>query len=119
MENQLTQAKTLFASYKAVDRTASEKLKKALNHLFDLSKQEAGMIQYEVFQSQTNELEFYVMETWSNESALQRHLNQPHLQKFVELCQTVLAEPFSAIAMKSPLATEWFRNQFAHTIGIN
>lgn len=119
MKNQLTQAKTLFVSFKAVDTTASEKLKKALNQLFDLSKQEAGMIQYEVFQSQTNELEFYVRETWSNESALQNHLNQPHLKKFAELCQTILAEPFNVLAMQNPLATEWYSNQFIYGIGMN
>jgi quinol monooxygenase YgiN len=53
----------------------------ALRNLRVPATAEAGMINYEVFQSEENELHYYVRETWESEEALRRHLlNRTNLQ---------------------------------------
>jgi quinol monooxygenase YgiN len=118
MKNPAT-AKTVFASFKAKDAKASLQLKEALNKLLGHSRAEEGTIWYEVFQSPVSRLEFYVLEIWNGETALQQHLDQPHLKEFTALCDMLLEKPFSTIALTTPLQAEWLKKAFTNVVSLN
>lgn len=120
MENlTVNTTKTLFVSFTAKDRESSLKLKNALNYLADLSKNEEGIIRYEVFRSDVNELDYYVLETWSGERTLEKHLNQFHVRDFATQCQLLLAKPFTIVPLAMPFKSEWLKPLITNSISLN
>jgi len=111
--------KTLLASFSAKDEKSSIELKNALNYLADLSKNEEGIIRYEVFRSDNNQLEYFVLETWSGEWALEKHLTQSHVLEFVQYCKLMLAAPFTIVPLSMPFKADWIKPLLTHGIGLN
>ncbi|WP_224994660.1 putative quinol monooxygenase [Cesiribacter sp. SM1] len=91
---------TALVNLKAKDNQNAEHLKNALLHLKKLSQDEMGMVHYEVFQSKEDPLIYYVRESWSSQDMLNRHLEQPHLQKFVRDTQEWLTAPFTSTLLR-------------------
>ncbi|MGH2415714.1 MAG: putative quinol monooxygenase [Microcystaceae cyanobacterium] len=61
-----------------------EELKTVLSQLIEPTRQEAGYIQYELLQNQSDPTDFTFVETWTNQSALEAHLESAHLQSAVQ-----------------------------------
>ena len=112
-------AKTLFVSFTAKDLESSLKLKNALNYLADLSRNEEGIIRYEVFRSDNNPLDYYVLETWSTERTLENHLNQFHVMDFATQCMLLLAKPFTIVPLAIPFKSEWLKPLITNSISLN
>lgn len=93
--------KTLFVTLKAKDKQAAELILSTLNNLRTLAATEAGMLKYEIFQSEENALCYYVRESWENEEALQRHLKTQQIADLVELSKTALTEMFTVLPLKT------------------
>ena len=120
MENStLTTAKTLLVYFSAKDSQSAEELKYALNYLADISKNEEGFIRYEVFMSDNNRLDYYVLQTWTGERSLERHLNQNHVLEFAAQCKLMLARPFSIVPLSMPFKAEWLKPLLTSSIGLN
>jgi quinol monooxygenase YgiN len=120
MENStITNAKTLLVSFTAKDRESSQELKNALNYLADMSRHEKGILRYEVFRSDNNELEYYVLETWSSERALENHLSQPYVHDFAYQCKLLLQKPFSIVPLGIPFTSEWLKPMVTNSISLN
>jgi quinol monooxygenase YgiN/predicted ester cyclase len=92
--------KTAFVTLHAKNGDAAQSLEKSLLHLQALSWQEPGKIRYEVFQSETVPLSYFVRESWQDEDAFERHINTPHLQQFVADTGNWLTQPFDAVMLK-------------------
>lgn len=69
---------------------AAEELKGLLNTLVEASTQEPACLQYELYQSTTDEHQFIFHETWADEDGLTLHNGQPHLQIFKEQATAIL-----------------------------
>lgn len=120
MENStLITAKTLLVHFTAKDNEASIELKNALNYLADISKSEEGFIRYEVFMSDNNRLDYYVLQTWTGERSLERHLNQNHVLEFAAQCKLLLARPLSVVPLSMPFKAEWLKPLLTSSIGLN
>jgi len=57
------------------------------------SRAEAGCVEYDLFQSATDEQVFYFFEKWKDDQAFQEHSSQSFLQEFKERYQELLEEP--------------------------
>ncbi|MEH2241496.1 putative quinol monooxygenase [Nostoc sp.] len=57
-----------------------EELKAVLLELIEPTRQEAGVIKYELLQNQSDPTDFTFIEEWTSEQALNTHLNSPHFQ---------------------------------------
>lgn len=112
-------AKTLLASFTAKDRESAIKLKNALNYLADLSKDEEGIIRYEVFRSDNNELDYYVLETWNSERTLENHLGQWHVMNFSAECRHLLSKPYTIVPLAIPFKSEWLNPLITNSISLN
>lgn len=120
MENSaITTAKTLLVSFTAKDSEASSELKNALNYLADMSKHEDGILRYEVFRSENNPLDYYVLETWSGDLALEKHLTQIHVLDFVQHCKHLLAVPFTIVPLAIPFKPDWLKPLLTDSISLN
>lgn len=120
MENStLTTAKTLLVNFTAKNSQSSTELQYALNYLADISRNEEGFIRYEVFRSDNNHLEYYVLQTWSGERALERHLNQMHVLEFAAQCKLWLARPFTIVPLSMPFKAEWLKPLITNSISLN
>lgn len=93
--------KTLFVTLKTKDRESARIILRTLLHLRILAEDETGMIHYEIFQSEENELDYYVRETWTNEKTLENHLSTPQIAKLMELCKTTLTEILTVLPLKT------------------
>lgn len=71
-----------------------------LRNLQALSANEPGIVKYEVFQSEENELHYYVRESWENEETLQRHLKTKQIAGLVEISKTALTKMFTALPLR-------------------
>jgi len=118
-QSSINAIKTLLVSFIAKDRESSVKLKNALNYLADISKNEQGVLRYEVFRSDNNELEYYVLETWSGERTLEKHLLQPHVTDFANQCKLWLQKPFSITPLAIPFKSEWLKSLVTNSISLN
>ena len=112
-------AKTLLESFTAKDRESAIKLKNALNYLADRSKDEEGIIRYEVFRSDNNELEYYIVETWNSERTLENHLSQWHVIDFAAECKHLLAKPYTIVPLGIPFKSEWSKPLITNSISLN
>ncbi|MEH1901755.1 MAG: putative quinol monooxygenase [Nostoc sp.] len=57
-----------------------EELKALLLELIEPTRQEAGVIKYELLQNQYDPTDFTFVEEWTSDEALNTHLDSPHLQ---------------------------------------
>ncbi|MDZ8184415.1 MAG: putative quinol monooxygenase [Nostoc sp. ChiSLP02] len=57
-----------------------EELKAVLLEVIEPTRQEPGVIKYELLQNQSNPTEFTFVEEWTSNEALNTHLDSPHLQ---------------------------------------
>jgi len=120
MENStLTTAKTLLVNFTAKDNQSSIELKNALNYLADISRNEKGFIRYEVFRSDNYHLDYYVLQTWSDERALEKHLNQDHVLEFAAQCKLLLARPLNIVPLSMPFKAEWLKPLISNSISLN
>jgi quinol monooxygenase YgiN len=92
--------KTAFVSLKAKNQSTAKELEADLLQLKKLSTNEEGIVQYEVFKSETDPLFYYVRESWSDQSTFEKHLSQPHLKQFGNDVTNWLTEPFTAILIQ-------------------
>ena len=51
------------------------------------SRQDAGCVAYDVFESATNPGVFMICETWTDAEALKAHMAAPHFEKYVGALQ--------------------------------
>jgi quinol monooxygenase YgiN len=92
---------TAFITFKTKNQQAADQLRTALLQLKTLSEKEEGAIEYEVFQSEEDNWEYFVRESWFSQTAFERHLGQPHLQQFFNNSQEWLIESFTSISLKA------------------
>jgi len=69
---------------------AADELKGLLHTLVSTSTQEPACLQYELYQSSTDEHQFIFHETWADDAGFEEHNNQAHLQEFKEQAANVL-----------------------------
>lgn len=55
-----------------------------INKLIDSSKQEAGCLGYELYQSTTSENRFVMIENWADQAAVEQHNQNPDLIAFAQ-----------------------------------
>lgn len=91
--------KTAFVTLHAKNTQAAAQLQASLLNLQQLSNQEPGKIAYEIFQSPTAPLTYYVKESWKDQASFDQHMATPHLQQFGKDTQTWLTEPFTAVLL--------------------
>ena len=91
--------KTVFVKLNAKDANSAGKLQASLLNLQQLSNNEPGKVAYEVFQSETAPLDYYVRESWKDEAAFEQHIATPHLQQFGKDTEQWLTQPFTAMPL--------------------
>ena len=67
--------------------------KQELLKLLSPTRAEAGCINYDMHQSLDNQAHFLFHENWTNQGALNKHLETPHLKNFLNQADQLLAEP--------------------------
>ena len=92
---------TAFITFKTKNQQAADQLQAALLQLKTLSTNEEGAIEYEVFQSEEDNWQYYVRESWFTQTAFEQHLGQPHLQQFFNDSKEWLIESFTSISLKA------------------
>lgn len=71
-----------------------QELKVVLLKLIEPTRQEAGCIQYELLQSQSDPTNFTFVEEWASNDALNAHLNSAHIEATdTQLDGLLAAEP--------------------------
>ncbi len=68
-------------------------VKQELLKLLSPTRAEAGCINYDMHQSLDNQAHFLFHENWTNQGALNKHLETPHLKNFLNQADQLLAEP--------------------------
>ncbi len=61
------------------------------------SRNDAGCVAYDTFESATHPDVFMICETWTDEASLQHHMQAPHFQQYVpmiEACGALKLEKF-------------------------
>ncbi|GIC78730.1 putative quinol monooxygenase [Moritella sp. F3] len=79
MTTPLTLVANIEAKADKVELVKSELLK-----LVEPTRLEAGCIQYDLHQDNSNPALFTFVETWESKALLQAHLNSPHLAMYVQ-----------------------------------
>jgi quinol monooxygenase YgiN len=69
-----------------------EQLKAVLIELIEPTRAEPGCIQYELLQNITNPTDFTFVEEWSSVTALENHLQSPHLQTAIAKINGLVAQ---------------------------
>ena len=92
--------KTAYVTLRAKDEQSAKSLEASLINLQQLSNSEPGKIHYEVFQSESAPLDYFVRESWEDQAALENHINTPHLQQFGADTAKWLTQPFDAVMLK-------------------
>ena len=57
------------------------------------SRQEAGCLNYALFEDSERENEFVMIEEWEDDEALQRHFTTPHIAAFMSAMPATLVAP--------------------------
>ena len=70
-----------------------EEAKQAALSLLEVSRAEAGCINYDVHQAIDDETVFVWHEVWANKAALDEHFAQPYFGKFFAKVKEIAAEP--------------------------
>ncbi|MBD2453957.1 antibiotic biosynthesis monooxygenase [Nostoc sp. FACHB-87] len=68
-----------------------EELKALLLSVIAPTRQEAGVISYELLQNQSDPTDFTFVEEWTSAEALETHLNTPHIQAALGKLEGLLA----------------------------
>jgi quinol monooxygenase YgiN len=69
------------------------RLRQVLQSLLSSTRAEAGCINYDLHQSQTDPALFVFYENWASEAHLEAHAKSPHIQSFRKLANELLVEP--------------------------
>ena len=69
------------------------RVQQVLEGLLAPTRAEAGCINYDLRQSQTNPALFVFYENWKSEAHLEAHARSAHIQAFRKLAEEILAEP--------------------------
>ena len=69
------------------------RVRQILEGLLAPTRAEAGCINYDLHQSQTDPALFVFYENWESEGHLETHARSPHIQSFRKLADETLAEP--------------------------
>ena len=56
---------------------------RVLQHVAQLTRQEEGCLRYDIYRDSTNPMRINTIEVWSDEAALNRHMNAPHLKQAI------------------------------------
>ena len=83
------QALRLNVFYTANDTADSGKISEIAGKLVEASRNDAGCISYDCYQSVTVPGEFIIVETWENDSLLDIHSNAPHFAEYVPQLQSL------------------------------
>ncbi|RPH25533.1 antibiotic biosynthesis monooxygenase [Buttiauxella warmboldiae] len=78
-----------------------DNLKSALQALVLPTRQEAGCLDYALFQLEETPDVFYVRESWKGQEALDTHIALPHFQAFVQQMDALLAEPLQLVRLNA------------------
>lgn len=70
-----------------------EELYEELKKLVGPSRGDDGCINYDLHRSLEDSARFMFHENWASRQHLEDHLQQPHLQRFMERADSLLAEP--------------------------
>ncbi len=70
-----------------------EQVKVILTGLIETTRGEAGCIQYELLQNQTDLTDFTFVEEWGSVGELDAHLGNTHIQSAIEQLDGLLAAP--------------------------
>lgn len=70
-----------------------EQLKAVFYPLVELTRSEAGCIQYELLQNQSDPTEFTFVETWESTAALEAHMASAHFQTAASQLEGLVAAP--------------------------
>ena len=89
MENQKV---TVVARIKAKQGKEAQ-VKQMLSKLLSPTRSEAGCINYDMHESFDNPAHFLFHENWTNQEALNKHLETAHLKKFLSQADQLLEEP--------------------------
>jgi len=57
-------------------------VKKALEKLVDITRSEAGCLQYDLHQDNDNPAHFLFYENWESRALWQKHMSAPHLRDY-------------------------------------
>lgn len=71
--------------YTLNDITNADAAKAIADSLVAASRNDAGCISYDMFESTTTPGEYIIIETWQNDSLLDIHSHAPHFEKYVPL----------------------------------
>ena len=61
--------------------------------LVEPTRHEPGCISYDLHQRQDDPSQLMFYEQWTSKGDLDAHMQKPHLQQFVAIADTILAEP--------------------------
>jgi quinol monooxygenase YgiN len=70
-----------------------EELKAVLLEIIEPTRQEAGVIQYELFQNQSEPTDFTFVEQWESATSLNNHLASPHIKAGIAKLDGLVAAP--------------------------
>ncbi|MEA5614876.1 putative quinol monooxygenase [Nodularia spumigena] len=70
-----------------------EALRSLLVSLLEPTRAEEGCLQYDLWRSRTDPARFTLVEEWTDDGCLDRHLSAPHLEHAKGLFPGLLAEP--------------------------
>lgn len=77
----------------------TEETKVAMKALLAPTREEEGCIQYDLHQDLDKPEVFFFYERWESRDLLERHLKTPHLQKWGQQQQDLLAIPMEVFIM--------------------
>ncbi|MBN1362521.1 MAG: antibiotic biosynthesis monooxygenase [Sedimentisphaerales bacterium] len=83
---------TVIARAKAKEEKVRH-VKEVLQDLVGPTRKEPGCVSYVLYQSTDDVCSFVFVETWSDQAALDKHLQTPHLKAFVAQADDLLAKP--------------------------
>jgi quinol monooxygenase YgiN len=69
------------------------RVRQVLQGLVSATRAEAGRINYDLHQSQTDPALFVFYENWTSEAHLDAHSKSPHIQSFRKVAGEILAGP--------------------------
>ena len=70
-----------------------EELRHQLLALVEPTRKEAGFVQYDLHECTDQPGRFIFYENWTSREMLDRHLQSPHLQAYLGMAGSLLAEP--------------------------
>ena len=75
---------------------AEKKVKEELVHLAEMTHKEKGCLNYDLHTSSDDDSLFIIYEVWTNQEALDGHMEQPYLKDFCAKQESLLEYPIDA-----------------------